>query len=89
MSKFIKISQQVEPEVDKSQDQQIMQTMMSYAPKMTADSFMKGIYDISKMPSSNPQAVQAKEAAFRNFFQTARADVNNFANYLTKLGIKI
>jgi hypothetical protein len=93
MSKFTKISQQTESKTetkpDNSNDQQIMQTMMSYAPKMTDKTFMKAIYDISKMPSSTPQTLQAKQTALSNLIQQANSDLNNFANYLTKLGIKI
>jgi len=89
MSKFVKLSQQAETEADRSQDKQIMQTMISYAPKMNPDSFMKGIFDISKMPSKNPQEIQAKQNALQNFVNNANKDLANFSNYLTKLGIKL
>jgi hypothetical protein len=88
MSKFTKTSQQAQPKPDTSNDQQILATMKSYAPKMTAESFMKGMYDISQMPAKTPQEIQAQQNAFNRFVQAANSDLSNFANYLTKLGIK-
>lgn len=88
MSKYIKLSQQSKPEVNRTQDTQIMQTMMSYAPKMNPDSFMKGFIEISKLPHNTPQEIQAKQNALQNFINSANQDLANFSNYLTKLGIK-